>query len=71
MNSHGGQVYVLDPSDGLWRRVGSGLQVLFVGVFRHPLEVKQVQGVLVQRDEMRAFVVQDTLRDAAKHAVGI
>lgn len=71
MHSHVGHVCVFDPSDGLWRGVGSGFQVLLVGVLRDTLQVLQVQRLLMSRDEVGAFVIQDALWDSAEHALRI
>lgn len=71
MDGHRGHVCALDPSDGLGRRVGPRLEILLVGVLRDTVQVLEVLGALVSRDQVRPLVVQDALRHAAEHALRI
>lgn len=67
MDGHAGQICAFDPSDGLSWGVWSRLEILLVGILRDMTQVLQVQGVFVSRDQMRTFVIQDTLRDPTEH----
>lgn len=69
MDSHGRWICAFDPSDGLSRGIWARLEVLLVGIFRNSVQILKVQRVLMSRKEMRAFVIQDTLRDPTKHAI--
>lgn len=71
MDGHRGHVHALDPSDGLGRRVGPRLEILLVGILGDTVQVLEVLGVLVSRDQVRPLVVQDALRHAAKQALRI
>lgn len=69
MNSHTGHICAFDPPDGLGGWVWSRLVVLLVGILRDTMQVLQVQGVFVSRNQMRTFIIQDTLGDPAKHTI--
>lgn len=69
MYSHKGRFRAFDPSDGLGRGVRARLEVLLVGIFRNPEKILKVQRVFMSRNEMRAFIIEDTLRDPTKHAI--
>lgn len=71
MDSHRGWIHAFDPPDGLGGGVWAGLEVLLIGIFRNPVQILKVQRVFMNRNEMRAFVIQDTLRDPTKHALRI
>lgn len=71
MDTHARQICAFHPSDGLGRGVWSRLDILLVGVLRDMMQVLQVQGVFMSRDQVGTFVIQDTLRDPAEHAVHI
>lgn len=71
MDSHRGRIRAFDPSDGLSGGARPGLQVLLVGIFRNPVQILKVQRVFMSRNQMRAFVIQDTLRNSTEHALCI
>lgn len=71
MDSHGGRIRAFDPSDGLGGGIRARLEVLLVGIFRNPVQILKVQRVFVSRNEMRAFVIQNTLRDPTKHTIRV
>lgn len=71
MDSHRGRIRAFDPSDGLSGGVWPGLEVLLVGIFRNPVQILKVQRVFMSRNQMRAFVIQDTLRYSTEHTLCI
>lgn len=71
MDSHGGRIRAFDSSDGLAGGIWARLEVLLVGIFRNPVQIFKVQRVFMSRNEMRAFVIQNTLRDPTEHALRV
>lgn len=69
MDSHRGWIRAFDPPDGLGGGVWARLEVLLVGIFRYPVQIFKVQRVFMSRNEVRAFVIQDTLRDPTKNTI--
>jgi hypothetical protein len=69
VDSHAGELCVLDPFKGLWRGHGPGLDVLLVGVVRYAAQVLQVMRVLMGRDQLGFLIIQDALGNTTKHTV--